>query len=1047
MKKHKFGHSDFIVIRLPARPVSSLVALLDGSTVTTPSSRVELLETLLADKSIQDAIFLAAPAFFNAWQEASQHGTLISQPKLLQTLWRYVFRAYGRSTPFSIFAGVGMGQIGKQTAVKFGSSPWQTQSRLDSRVLKSIINTVETDPAYQEQLNYSLNNSLYQVIDEYRFSEITGTPGEEIITLASYPVSYDLQTLVTYLKNGHEAPFSALSTLYGEEVKTQVEPFLRTLIEGKFLLSNLTLPVTGPEMIEYLRKQLHRLTPVPAVTRILDLVATNTNQPVQLLSKTVTTALAETAQEEEPLLTPVLQTDLFFLPEALSVSESLINKLGTQFHRLLPLLTFVRQSPLQSFKNRFINRYDKQEIDLMTALDTEIGVGFSVDTLPLHPELVALGFAEPMTSVSKSDTLDTLREIVYSRYILTGEREVELTETDLDTLTGLEPADNLPPSWYLHGELYAGQKANRFRETVSAPHDNGDESGVRFALNSMAGASAASLLGRFCHGHPPLRNAVQRLCAWEQAQYPDELLAEIVHLPLKPETAGNVVTRPVLRPYEIPYISPPAVDHDHTIPLSDIVVSVSESGQLLLRSKRTGQRIRPRHSSAHNPVLGDEVYQFLALVQLEEADSIGWSWRSLSQLPSLPRLIYKNVILCPAQWTIKKESLPAPKGVTIDQLIRFYNLPRYVYLVESDNKLLLDLTFLPAQEILLDEIQKQEKVLLKEWLGEQHELWLKNSTDHYVSELIIPMTSKAEMSPLKWPTQPAYDPTAALKPSQSIRRSFLPGSDWLYFKVYAHEAVSNKLLTEVIKPFWQLVQKRKWATTMFFIRYQDPDYHLRVRFRIDTSKINQLLRAWTKLIQEHQESGLVHSVQIATYFPEIERYTPELIDAYEQLFAADSALVLDWLTTEQQSTADSRYGFAIASVQAILDDFNWSLQARVNLFQRLQQAFLDEQTSNRVRIRSQLNALYRTHNTLYFTPEKTLTPLIDYRSKQTLGQCSRIGIYLKEHDSSTSDQLMASLVHMILNRIFSGQQRRHELVVYHFLARHYETELARKKLI
>ena len=505
------------------------------------------------------------------------------------------------------------------------------------------------------------------------------------------------------------------------------------------------------------------------------------------------------------------------------------------------------------------------------------------------------------------------------------------------------------------------------------------------------------------------------------------------------------MTRPVLRTYEIPYISPPAVAPKQTIPLTDILVSVSESGQPLLRSKRTGQRIRPRLSSAHNPVLGDEVYQFLALVQLEECDSIGWSWRALSQLPSLPRLIYKNVILCPAQWIIKKESLPKPKGVPIDQIIRFYKLPRYVYLVESDNKLLLDLTFPPAQEILLDEIQKQEKVLLKEWLGEQLELWLTNTTDQYVSELIIPMTNMLEVTPVSLPAQPANDQATTLKPTQSIRRSFPPGSDWLYFKVYVHEAVSNKLLVDVIKPFWQLVQKKRWATTMFFIRYQDPDYHLRVRFRIDTTKLNQLVRAWTKYIQKYQESGLVYSVQIATYFPEIERYTPKLINDYEQFFAADSALVLDWLTAEQQPTADSRYRFAIASVQALLDDFNWSLQARVNLFKRLQESFLNEQTSNRVRIRHQLNALYRTHNAFYFTSEETVATLIENRSKQTVSQCSRIEIYCQKHDPSAADQLMASLIHMVMNRAFSGQQRRHELVVYHFLARHYETALARKK--
>ena len=110
----------------------------------------------------------------------------------------------------------------------------------------------------------------------------------------------------------------------------------------------------------------------------------------------------------------------------------------------------------------------------MTALDAEIGIGFSADTLPLYPELVALGFAEPTTSGSKSDTLDNLREILYSRYVLTGAREVELTETDLDTLTGLEPAGKLPPSWYLHGELYAGPKANRLPETVHVPKGIGE---------------------------------------------------------------------------------------------------------------------------------------------------------------------------------------------------------------------------------------------------------------------------------------------------------------------------------------------------------------------------------------------------------------------------------------------------------------------------------------------------------------------------------------------------------------------------------------------
>ncbi|MFD2937764.1 lantibiotic dehydratase [Spirosoma flavum] len=1041
--KSPFDHHSFFVVRLPYRPINDLIDRIYSYKRDSPGSYTALLQSLLEQHWFEEALFLASPSLHATWQiEKSKTGEL--EPPLADTLWRYVFRSYGRATPYGLFAGLGAGTIGSERQIEFDNHSWQTASRPDSATLATVSHTLAQGKVVRSGLHYRLNNSLYEVIDQFRFSERSGTPLKSKIVLSSITSTPDLRKLVKLLRQKGQLDYATLTNLYGSDLQEEVAEYINALIDDQFLISNLSIPVTGIDMCTYLLDQLNSLPFELPITTVLQAAQTNLGQsPIdkeklfqaQSLLQQVISQLNLPVNPSDSLV----QTDLFLRPTRLQLDKPTIFQIANQFNQVLPLLLFKHNSPLQDFCTRFKERFDKQEVDLLTALDPEIGIGFTNDTLSSHPILADLPFASKSVTGMVTDSLEPLREILYSRFLLGGRQEVVITQDDINLLLKGQPhlRVSTPPSWYLHGELFEPLlSCNSIEPSASAYPD-----GWRFVLNSTSGGSSAFFFGRFCHGDETLREAVKTMCAWEQTQYPEDLLAEIVHWPVNPRRAGNVVSRPVLRPYEIPYLTPEGVTSEQTILLSDLLVSVTDAGEVVLRSKKTNQRVRPQLSSAHNPALGDEVYQFLVYVHLAENHPFGWSWRTLSQLPSLPRLVYQNLVISPAQWIIRKESIPSNQVITAASLRKLYSLPRYVQLVEGDNKLLLDLEFEPAQKVLVDEVAKQEKVLLKEWLGEFYQPWLCYNGKQYNSELVIPLkTIDNQQAPVREST---YSVIPSKPRETSIQRHFSPGQDWLYFKVYLHEQVSDQFLATVFQSLTQQALKKGWCTNMFFVRYADPENHLRIRFKTVHKKDGKLLELAHKAFLPYVESGLINRIQLDTYQRELERYEPDLIEFSEAIFCADSQLFINWLTQAETQLEADRYALALLSIDTLLDDFTYSLSDKVKLSYRLQQAFFQEQVGTK-ELKRKLNDLYREYHHSFFTPSSINVQLVKERSKNIQSAVVSIQTYFKMTDSNKDcDRLVGAILHMTLNRLFAGQNRRHEMIVYHFLTRHYESLLSR----
>lgn len=289
-----------------------------------------------------------------------------------------------------------------------------------------------------------------------------------------------------------------------------------------------------------------------------------------------------------------------------------------------------------------------------------------------------------------------------------------------------------------------------------------------------------------------------------------------------------------------------------------------------------------------------------------------------------------------------------------------------------------------------------------------------------------------------------------------MKRKFIIGDEWLYYKIYCGPKTADKVLVQIIKPLTSVLLSKGAIDKWFFIRYADPKHHLRIRFHlINTESIIVIINEMNKLIKPLVDQYVVDSVLTDTYTRELERYGSRSIEISEDLFFFDSQMIINFIDILKENEGDDiRWLFVLRAIDALLEDFDFADSKKLELLHFLKEEFGKEFSMNKS-LKLQLDRKYRSNMKkivdVFNNPHNTLEmchtiDLLKRRSDNTkelvqeLKLREKAGVF--EHSLL---ELLPSYIHMIINRLFRSKQRQHELVVYYFLFKYYTSKIAKRK--
>ncbi|MDQ4096289.1 MAG: lantibiotic dehydratase, partial [Actinomycetota bacterium] len=716
----------------------------------------------------------------------------------------------------------------------------------------------------------------------------------------------------------------------------------------------------------------------------------------------------------------LLQVDMVKPAVAATLGPAVVHELQGAIRVLHQLCAPPKDEDLRRFRDAFLVRYEDREVPLTEALDEDIGIGFASDALEdlSSPLLAGLEFPPPSSEPAAWTARDEYLLAKVSEALREGQDELRLDREDLVALARLasDPAP-LPDAVEVVATLIGSS---------CTAVDGGD---FRLLVHGVNGPPGARLLGRFCHVDDRLHRLVAGDLRREEACRPDAAFAEIVHLP--EGRLGNILCRPVLRSFEIPYLGGSGAAPDAQLPITDLFVSVRDN-RVVLTSRRLGREVVPRLTTAHNfgyRTLG--VYRFLCALQGQgAATSLHWDWGPLARSPYLPRVTLGRLVLARSQWTLR--------GSELVDLPR-HRLPKMVVLADGDNELLCDLDHPLSLAALRQQLKGRNSATLLELFPGPGELCVTGSEGRYAHELVVPFIRE---SPRTAPEQAAAMPITTVP--ITVRRRFAPGSEWLYAKLFTGTGSADGVLIDAVRPLVDGCLADGVADSWFFVRYGDGGWHLRVRLHGDAAAmLSRLHEATEPLLAD----GRLWKVQLDTYEREIERYGGDAgMELSEVVFRHDSDAVLELLELlPGDAGLDARWRLALAGTDRLLDDFGFSLGEKAAWARARREAFATEFRAD-AKLAGQIGRRYRAErraleDLLDADDEHPLSPALAVLSRRSralaepAAELGRRGLRLGD--------LTASYAHMYANRLLRGGHRAQELVIHDLLLRLYEARLHR----
>ena len=1020
--------SGFFVLRSSLLPFDSFLEWSSSD----PKKLREGLRSWLARAEIREALFLASPSLEESLEHWEKDPVSERGAKVEQALVKYFARMCTRPTPFGLFSGITVGKTGERTRLELAPRERNRRvTRLDGEYLSALAARFAQEE--EAKLRFEPNTSLYRAAARLRFSAWRKTDAGRSYDLVAIEPTPHLEAALERAKGG--ATLAEIGAAVAEQSGVSPEEgteFAQLLARRQVLVPLLEPLVTGEEPLSGILEALE-----PERRKPLEQVRSSLRALDEGGLGAAPSRYRELASRIEALGAPFELPRLFQVDMVKEGTVTLGPRVVAELEKAAFLalrITHVRpDDDLERFKQAFFERYEGREVPLTEALDDESGVGFGATNAsePLLRGLVLPARDGGAASFARRDAF------LLEKLLGKPGKLLELSEEDLKAL---EPGGEklpLPDAFSVVATL-----ASRSQEAL----DRGD---FALFLHAVTGPSGATLLGRFAHTDPALLEEIRAHLRAEERARPGALFAEVVHLP--EGRLGNVIFRPVLRRFEIPFLGRSSAKE--TIPIGDLLVSVVEN-RVFLRSRSLGKEVVPRITCAFNLQhrTSQPLFRFLGALQQEGvAGTLGFSWGVLHETaPFLPRVTHGKLVLSLARWNVPARAFePVKKAKKEERAAAFrafqeeLALPRFVALADMDNVLPVDLENPLLQDAFFQLVKERPSFALTELFPEPEELCLASKEGRFNHELVFPFVTGG--SGAKPPDTEGSRPSSGeTRPLPRGRRSFPPGSTCLFVKLYTGTGTADQVLRTLVEPLVR--ETKELFERWFFLRYQDPRPHIRLRFFGE--RASEILPLLHERSRRPLEEGRIQRIQLDTYERELERYGDEEgVSLAEKVFQEDSECALALIAaTPGDPGADQRWRLLVRGIDQLLQDLGFTLEEKRAFAKREKEAYGRELGAEDPFFRQLGVRLRRERASL----EKLLdrgkdkeTPLLlafERRSQAISPLVPALRVLPVPLAS-----LASSYVHMHANRLLRTAQRMQEACLHYFLERLYEGALARTR--
>ncbi|MFJ3551596.1 lantibiotic dehydratase [Streptomyces sp. NPDC090114] len=822
----------------------------------------------------------------------SEHPALRDVQRAVLSVARYLLRAQHRATPFGLFAGVAAAEFGPQARANWGEEHVAV-CRAGGEWLAALVARLQSCPDLLERLSVVINNTV-----TYRGDRliVPFQPDVQEDRTRAVEASLALTGPVRAVLAATRAPIrfgtlvEKLQAEFPEAGSEKARQLLAELIRRRVLITGLHAPSTETDALGYLVGQLDAidagsLASVAETVRELHAVRAS-------LEGCATQGGRDSVAARMRNLVPGLRRHPVALDLRLDAQIVLPEEVAQEIERAALVLTRLSIRPYgtavwNQYHQRFYERYGIGTMVPLAEAVADSGTGYP-DGYPGAP-----ASARRHRVSARDDALVRLAQTA----ALDGRDEVILTDEQIEALDVGPDEPRLPP----HLEIGVQVHASSLEELQRG----------RFRLEVMSVSRGAGVsTGRFLSVLAP---ADREALAAELADLPaadgNTMPAQLSFPPLLPASA-HVTRTPQVLPTVIS-LQEHRVPQDTVLTPDDLAVGC-DGRRMYLAVPDRGHRVEAVGMHAlnlhtHTPPL----VRFLTeLSRAQCAQVTVFDWGAAATMPFLPRLRYGRIVLAPARWRLEAPELPGhvrPRedwdAALADWRAR-RRLPRRVYVVEDDRRLSLDLDEASHRALLRRHLDRTRLTVLVEAPEPEAYGWC----DGRAHEAVVPLRATR---PPTWPPLPAPRQARVLSAAQMQTPAT---SSVLLAALYGDPRRQDVLLSRHLPGVLEQLGNPPW----WFIRFRDPDQHLRVRIALpDAEAFADTARTVSAWADELRSIGLLADLRYPTSYREMGRWGYGTAwEAAEEVFRADSRAILAQLTQPQhpsQRTLVAAHTIAIAS--------------------------------------------------------------------------------------------------------------------------------------